>query len=227
MHDHTHQYNNMGEQRISNVPAYIKSLPHMSFLDDHSSFIIGKYGEIIKLFTRQMDRAQQLLTSLLWKPLALTQLLSVLEAELKSLNSIHTSYQPLIQAATELLKKEPSFNRVPVSSKHMRRNLLPFLGNALSWLTGTATTKDVNSIKTRINQLITTQHNQQDTLVHVISILSITRYTTQVNRQHINVVMNAAKKDTWGCHNTVQHHTFPIQQLKLPANCTPHLIHLG
>ena len=62
------------------------------------------------------------------------------------------------------------------------------------WLTGTATTKDVNSIKTRINQLITTQHNQQETLVHVISILIVTRYTTQVNRQHINIVMSTAEK---------------------------------
>ena len=76
----------------------------------------------------------------------------------------------------------------------MRRSLLPFLGDALSWLTGTATTKDVNSIKTRINQLIITQHNQQETLVHIISILNITRYAPQVSRQHINIVMNAAEK---------------------------------
>ena len=41
MHDHTCQYINMGEQRISIVPASIKSLPHMSFLDHHSSCIIG------------------------------------------------------------------------------------------------------------------------------------------------------------------------------------------
>ena len=76
----------------------------------------------------------------------------------------------------------------------MRRCLLPFLGHALSWLTGKATTKGVNSIKTRINQLITTQHNQQEILVHIISILNITRYATQVNRQHINIVMSAAEK---------------------------------
>ena len=39
------------------------------------------------------------------------------------------------------------------------------MGDALSWLTGTAMTKDVNSIKKRVNQLIVTQHNQQETLV--------------------------------------------------------------
>ena len=69
-----------------------------------------------------------------------------------------------------------------------------FLGDALSWLTGTAMTKDASSIKKRVNQLITTLHNQQETLVHVISILNITRYATHVNRQHINIAMNVAEK---------------------------------
>ena len=36
---------------------------------------------------------------------------------------------------------------------------------------GTATTKDINNIKTHINQLIMTQSSQQETLVHVISML--------------------------------------------------------
>ena len=139
------------------------------------------------MFTRQMDRTWQLLNSLLWKPLAPTHLFSALEVEVNSLNSIHTSYKPLILTATQLLKKEPSFDGVLVSNKHMR-SLLLFLGDALSCLTGTATTQDVNSIKTRINQLITTRHNQQETLVH------ISRYATQVNRKHINILMSAAKK---------------------------------
>ena len=34
-------------------------------------------------------------------------------------------------------------------------------------------------------------------------------------------------KDTSGCHDTVQYHALHIQQLKLPANYTPHLIYLG
>ena len=84
----------------------------------------------MEVVTRQVRRTCQLLTSLLWKPAAPTQLFSALEAELTNLNSIHTFYQPLIQAGTQLLKKEPSFNGIPVSSKHMR-SLLPFLGDAL------------------------------------------------------------------------------------------------
>ena len=87
--------------------------------------------------------------------------------------------------------KKPPFNGVPVSNKHIRRSLLPFLGDALSWLTGTAMTKDVNTIKTRINQLIATQQNQQESLVHIISIFIVTRYATEGNRQHINILMDA------------------------------------
>ena len=159
------------------------------------------------MFTRQMDRTQQLLTSLLQRPLAPTHLFSTLQAELNSLDSIHTSYKPLTLAATHLLKKEPSFDGVLVSNKHMR-SFLPFLGDTLSWLTGTATTKDVSSIKNGVNQLIATQHNQQETPVHIISILNTTRYATQweqATHQHSN---KCSRKDTPGCHNTLQHHTF-------------------
>ena len=72
-----------------------------------------------------------------------------------------------------------------------RRSLLPFLGDAISWLTGTATTRDIHSIKTRINQLIATQTSQCSTLVHVVSILNVTRYATQVNRHSINNLIDA------------------------------------
>ena len=51
-------------------------------------------------------------------------------------------------------------------------------------------TKDVNSIKKRVNQLISAQNMQQETLVHILSILKITRYAPQVNRQHINIVVD-------------------------------------
>ena len=83
---------------------------------------------------------------------------------------------------------------LPTNNKHTRRSLLPFLGDALHWLTGTATTKDVTSIKKRVNQLITAQTMQQETIIHIVSILNITRYATQVNRQHINIVMDTVDK---------------------------------
>ena len=174
---------------------------HSWMITAHES--LGNREKQWKLFTRLMIRTHKLLTFLLQKPSALTQLLSALEAELNNLNSIHTSYQALIQAATQLLNREPSFNGVSVSSKCMRKSLLSFLGDSLSWLTGTATTKDINAIRTRINQLIMTLHSQKETLVHVIPILNVTRYTTQVNRQHINIHAS-------GCHNTVHCHALTI-----------------
>ena len=59
---------------------------------------------------------------------------------------------------------------------------------------GTATTKDVTSIKKRVNQFITAQATQQETLVHIVSILNITGYITKINRQHINIVMDVVDK---------------------------------
>ena len=52
-------------------------------------------------------------------------------------------------------------------------------------------TKDICSIKTRINQLIATQSSQCNTLVHIVSILNVTRYATQVNRHSINKLIDA------------------------------------
>ena len=61
-------------------------------------------------------------------------------------------------------------------------------------LTRTATTKDIMDIKRRVNQLIKKQTQQQETLVHVILILNVTRYAMQVNRQHISAVMQAVQR---------------------------------
>ena len=72
----------------------------------------------------------------------------------------------------------------------IRGSLLPFLGDALRWLTGTATTKDVNCIKTHVNQLTENQSAQQETLVHIISILNVTRYAAQINRHSISILMD-------------------------------------
>ena len=115
--------------------------------------------------------------------------------ELTNLNYIHTSYKPIIVTAINLLDTEPSFDGNSNYNKHTRRSLLPFLGDALSWLMGTATTKDITSIKKkRVNQLITAQTAQQETTVHIVSIINVTSYTTQVNRQHMNIIMNVVDK---------------------------------
>ena len=82
-----------------------------------------------------------------------------------------------------------------------KRSLLPFLGTALSWLTGTTTTKDIHSIRTRINQLIATQSSQCNTLVHSISILNVTHYATQVNRHSINKLIDTVHTDSQDIEN--------------------------
>ena len=96
-------------------------------------------------------------------------------------------------SAMKLLQTNPSFDGQSQPHICHRRSLLPFLGDALRWLTGTATTKDINNIKMWINQLIAMQSLQQETLVHIISILNITRYAAQVNRHSINILMDVAR----------------------------------
>ena len=140
-----------------------------------------------KLFNRQFDRTQ-LLRSLDQHPSAPTQLLSTLQLELSNIKDVYNSGETTTTSAIKLLQSNQ-----PQTHFHCRRSLLPFLGDALSWLTGTATTKDIHSIKTRINQLIATQASQHNTLVHIVSILNITRYATQVNRHSINTLMDAVR----------------------------------
>ena len=159
--------------------------PVLKTYPTHHSWIItahiseGNLGKQWRMSIRKMERTQQLLNSIQQKPLAPTHLISTLQAKLTSLDSIYTSYRPLILAATQPLKKEPPFDGVSTSDRHTRRSLLPFLGDALSWLMGTAMTKDVSSIKKRVNQWIIVQ-NTQETLVHIIFVLNIARYATQL-----------------------------------------------
>ena len=214
---------------VSTVPTCIEKCTPLATLGwSHAHVSLGDMEKQWKMFTRQMIRTHQLLPSLFHgNRAALTQMVSGPEAEINNLNSIYTSYQPLIQAATQLLKKEPSFDRIPVSSNCIKRSLLPFLGDALSWLTGTAMTEDINAIKTRINKLITTQQSQQETIVQVISILNVTTYATQVNRQHINILMDTTERMHQDIATLYNITALSLQQLELSSNYTPHPIHLG
>ena len=66
---------------------------------------------------------------------------------------------------------------------------------------GTATTKDVNSIKEHVNQLTETQSTQQENLVHIVSILNVTRYAMQVNRHSINILMDKMDETSQDVNN--------------------------
>ena len=61
--------------------------------------------------------------------------------------------------------------------------------------------KDINSVKTRVNQLTVTQSLQQETLVHIVTILNVTRYAAQVNRQSINVLMDKVDETSHDINN--------------------------
>ena len=147
---------------------------------------LGNLEQHWKLFNRQLTRMQQFLRSLDQHPSAPTQLLTTLQLELSNMQDMYKSSETTIISAIKLLNS----NQLQTGML-CRRSLLPFLGDALSWLTGTATTKDTHSIKTRINQLIATQTSQRNTLVHIVSILNVTRYATQVNRHSINNLIDA------------------------------------
>ena len=96
-----------------------------------------------KLFTRQLTRTQQFLRSLDQHPSAPAQLLAILQLELSNIQDIYKSSETTIVSAIQLLNS----NQLQTHAL-CRRSLLPFLGDALSWLTGTATTRDIHSIKT-------------------------------------------------------------------------------
>ena len=53
----------------------------------------------------------------------------------------------------------------------------------------------------QINQLIAMQSSQQETVVHIISILNITRYAAQVNRYGINILIDAPKATSHDINN--------------------------
>ena len=157
---------------------------HSWIITTHIS--LGNFECHWKLFTRQLTRRQQFLRSLDQHPSTPTQLLAILQLELSNIQDIYKSSKATITSAIKILNSNQLQTRA-----QCRRSLLPFLGDALSWLTGTATTKDIHSIKTRINQLIAMQTSQCNTLVHIVSILNVTRYATQVNRHSINNLIDA------------------------------------
>ena len=176
----------LGESVIFQPVLQAYPTKHSWIITAHIS--LGNLEHHCQLFNRQLTRTQQFLRSLHQHPSAQTQLLSTLQLELSNIQDIYSSSESTITSAIKLLQSNQ-----PQTHIHHRQSFLPFLGDALSWLTGTATTKDLHSIKTWINQLIATQASQCNTLVHIVSILNITRYATQVNRHSINTLMDAVQ----------------------------------
>ena len=106
--------------------------------------LLGNLEYHWRLFNLQLAITQQLLRSLDQHPSAPTQLLSTLQLELSNIQDIYHSGETTITSVIKLLQSNQ-----PQTHIHHRRSLLPFPGDALCWLTGTAITKDIHSLKTR------------------------------------------------------------------------------
>ena len=147
------------------------------------------------MFNRQKNIVCEMILKLRNHPDDEIEPLQPLQVKLDNLHNLFMAYKPVFSSARSILQTQPSFDRKPIPpSGRKKQSLLPFLGSALKWLTGTATTKDIKHIKKQISSLIKTQENQQKTMVHIVSILNLTRYETQVNRQWINIILKELTK---------------------------------
>ena len=80
--------------------------------------------------------------------------------------------------------KSPTPNRV-------KRALLPFVGDALSSLFGTATTSEIQDILSRVNDLTDAQDDILDVVDNSVTMINQTIVNVDMNRQTINRLMNS------------------------------------
>ena len=113
------------------------------------------------MFNRQKNIIRETISKLRNHPGDEIEPLQPLQVELDNLHNLFMAYKPVFSSTISILQTQPSFDGKPIPpSGRKKRSLLPFLGSALKWLTGTATTKDIKYIKKRISFLIETQENQ-------------------------------------------------------------------
>ena len=155
---------------------------------------LGTLHKSMHMFNRQKNIFRETISKLRNHPDDAIEPLQPLQIKLDNLHNLFMAYKPVFSSARSILQTQPSFDGKPIPpSRRKKQSLLLFLGSALKWLTGTATTKDIKHIKKRISSLIETQENQWKMIVHV-SILNLTCYETQVNRQWINIILKELTK---------------------------------
>ena len=174
------------------------------------------------LFNRQKNIIREMISKLRNHPDDAIELLQPLQVELDNLHRLFMAYKPVFSSAMSIIQMQPSFDGKPIPpSGRKKRSLLPFLGSALKWLTRTATTKDIKHIKKRISSLIETQENQWKTMVHIVSILNLTRYETQVNRQWINIILKELTKSNEDIKSIVKYHKSTSYTGTSTEHCAP------
>ena len=83
-----------------------------------------------------MNKNLSVNTVLSQQPSAPTQLLAILQVELANISDIYISCKPIIIPAINHLNMDPSVDGHSSHINHLRRSLLSFLGDTLSWLMG-------------------------------------------------------------------------------------------
>ena len=109
---------------------------------------LGTLNKPMHMFNRQKNIVCEMISKLRNHPDDAIEPLQPLQVKLDNLHNLFMAYKPVFSSAGSILQMQPSFDGKPIPpSGRKKHSLLPFLGSALKWLTGTATTKDIKHIK--------------------------------------------------------------------------------
>ena len=109
---------------------------------------LGTLNRPMHMFKRQKNIVHETISKLRNHPDDTIEPLQPLQVKLDNLHSLFMAYIPVFSSTMSIIQMQPSFDGKPIPpSRRKKRSLLPFLGSALKWLTGTATTKDIKQIK--------------------------------------------------------------------------------
>ena len=110
------------------------------------------------------------------------------------------------------------FNGYKLLKQRTRRSLLPFLGDALSWLVGTPSASDMNQIKTAMRTLNMNQKNIQHVVEESLSLINISHNQVVQNRERINKI-NEGLKEIYEALNRESNMTrSELQKIKIFLN---------
>ena len=102
------------------------------------------------MFNRQKNIIRETISKLQDHPDDEIEPLQPLQVDLDNLHNLFMAYKPIFSSTRSILQTQPSFDGKPLPlSGPKKQSLLPFLDSALKWLTGTATTKNVNTSRNR------------------------------------------------------------------------------
>ncbi len=107
----------------------LKAYPtrHSWIITAHIS--VGKLNKQLRAFSKQRSTARTVLTTLqgLNYPFVPEYMVAALQTEVSNLESIFESYQPVITAAIDLFKTQPTFDGInPYTKSRTKRSLLQF-----------------------------------------------------------------------------------------------------